>query len=62
MVCQILKLKKWRIKTSTRFWEVSKIKNVMFEGLIMLDNCIIALAKSGGLLATLSQLIKFLKS
>lgn len=33
----------------------------MLEGLIMPDNCLVALAKSGGLLATFTQLIKFLE-
>lgn len=33
----------------------------MPKGLIMPNDCLIALAKSDGLLATLSQLIKFLE-
>lgn len=33
----------------------------MFKGLIMPDNCLVALAKSSGLLATFTQLIEFLK-
>lgn len=61
IVCQTLELKRWRTETSTRFWEASGVKKRMPEGLTMPDNCLVALAKSGGLLATLTQLIKFLE-
>lgn len=54
MACQTLKFKKWRTKTSTRYWKVSRVKKGMPKGLIMLDNCLVALAKSSGLLATLT--------
>lgn len=61
MAYQTLELKKWRTETSTRYWKASGVKKRMPEGLIMPDDCLVALAKSGGLLATLIQLIKFLE-
>lgn len=38
-----------------------RIKKVIFKGLIMPDNCLVALRKSSRLLITPSQLIKFLE-
>lgn len=61
MACRTLELKGWRTEISTRFWEASGGKKGMSEGLIMPDDCLVALAKSGVLLATLTQLIKFLE-
>ena len=61
MICQTLELKKWRTETSTRYWKASGVKKRMPKGLIMPDDCLIALAKLGGLLATLPQLIEFLE-
>lgn len=56
MACRTLALKKWRTEASPRFWEEAGIKKAMLDVLTMPDDCLVALAKSGGLLATLSQL------
>lgn len=46
---------------SFEFWNKAGIKNVMPESLIMPDCCLASLAKSGGLLQDLSQLVDFLE-
>lgn len=61
MAYQILVLKIWRTEMSTRFWEKARVKKAILEGLTMLDSCLVVLAKSRGLVAIPSQLIKFLK-
>lgn len=60
MACRTLALKQWRTETSTRLWNAAGIRKAMPESLILRDCCLVALAKSEGLL-NLTELINFLK-
>ena len=58
IACWTLALKQWRTKTSIRLWNAAGVKKAMPESLVILDCCLIALAKSGRLL-NFTKLIKF---
>lgn len=60
MACQILALKQWKTEAFTRLWNIAGVKMIMPESFIMLDCCLVALAKSEGLL-NLTKLIEFLE-
>ena len=60
MACRTLALKQWRTETSIRLWNAAGVKKAMPESLVMPDCCLIALAKSRGLL-NFTELIKFLE-
>lgn len=54
-------LKKWRLETSQQLWVNKGVERNMPPGLIMSDDCLAALAKSGGTLVDSDSLIKFLE-
>ena len=60
MACRTFALKQWRTETSTQLWNTAGVTRAMPESLVLPDCCLVALAKSEGLL-NLTELIKFLE-
>lgn len=60
IACRTLELKKWRKQTAIDVWRAKKVEEDMPDSLIMPDDCLLALAKSGASLNH-DQLVEFLK-
>lgn len=61
IACRIAGLKKWRKETSRRLWLQEGVDEDMPDSLVMSDDCLLALAKSGELLQDQASLLDFLK-